>query len=195
MASCAIAGRRRFLCCPVRGGPAYRHGPIMPPVPGPRPSIPSRANGCDLAQRRLDYYTELYRSGRWRHYYTEETLALRMLDVIKAVKLWAELAPGRPGDDDQDRSAPCRMKIGPSVLGYRSGGRAGLMAPPQPGRGASDLKRGEALLTQNCGCCHAVGRSGNSTGQGSACVPHAGPALSDRIAGRGAGRGHHVRPP
>ena len=26
----------------------------------------------DLAEQRLDYYTELYRSGRWKHYYTEE---------------------------------------------------------------------------------------------------------------------------
>jgi hypothetical protein len=58
----------------------------------------------DLAQRRLDYYVELYRSGRWRHYYTEETLALRMLDVIKAARAWAELAPAREsaevGKDD-----------------------------------------------------------------------------------------------
>ncbi len=27
---------------------------------------------------------------------------------------------------------------------------------------AADMKRGEELLTKNCGQCHAVGRSGNS---------------------------------
>jgi uncharacterized repeat protein (TIGR03809 family) len=46
----------------------------------------------DLAQRRLDYYTELYRSGRWRHYYTQERFAVRMLDVVNAAKKWRDLA-------------------------------------------------------------------------------------------------------
>ncbi|MDO8877455.1 MAG: TIGR03809 family protein [Pseudolabrys sp.] len=46
----------------------------------------------DLAQRRLDYYTELYRSGRWRLYYTQERFAIRMLDVINAAKKWRDLA-------------------------------------------------------------------------------------------------------
>ena len=46
----------------------------------------------DLAERRLAYYTELYRSGRWQHYYTRERFAMRMLDVIKAAKTWRELA-------------------------------------------------------------------------------------------------------
>ncbi len=46
----------------------------------------------DLADRRLAYFTELYRSGRWKHYYTQERFALRMLDVIKAAKIWGELA-------------------------------------------------------------------------------------------------------
>jgi hypothetical protein len=45
-----------------------------------------------LADRRLAYFTELYRSGRWKHYYTKESFAVRMLDVIKAAKRWRELA-------------------------------------------------------------------------------------------------------
>ncbi len=50
----------------------------------------------DLAERRLAHFTELYRSGRWQHYYTEENLAVRMRDVIKAVKIWKELAGQAP---------------------------------------------------------------------------------------------------
>ena len=46
----------------------------------------------DLAERRLDYYTELYRSGRWQHYYTQDRFAMRMLDVIEAAKRWRALA-------------------------------------------------------------------------------------------------------
>lgn len=52
----------------------------------------------DLAQRRLDYYTELYRSGRWRHYYTQERFAVRMLDVINAARKWRDLAGLPPAE-------------------------------------------------------------------------------------------------
>ena len=52
----------------------------------------------DLAERRLAYYNELYRSGRWERYYTKENFALRMLDVIKAAKIWRDLA-GRSWSD------------------------------------------------------------------------------------------------
>jgi uncharacterized repeat protein (TIGR03809 family) len=60
----------------------------------------------DLAERRLAYFTELYRSGRWQRYYTQERFAVRMLDVIRAAKTWSELAgnpraekPARRDDD------------------------------------------------------------------------------------------------
>ena len=60
----------------------------------------------DLAERRLASYEELYRSGRWALYYpTQELFAVRMLDVIKAVKLWGALAPARPADKDDLRPA------------------------------------------------------------------------------------------
>ncbi|MEP7029717.1 MAG: TIGR03809 family protein [Pseudolabrys sp.] len=56
----------------------------------------------DLANRRLEYFVELFQSGRWRHYYTQESFALRMLDVMQAVKNWdqiaARAAPERGGD-------------------------------------------------------------------------------------------------
>jgi len=45
-----------------------------------------------LAERRLAYFTELYRSGRWQRYYSQEHFALRMLDVIKAAREWDDLA-------------------------------------------------------------------------------------------------------
>ena len=45
-----------------------------------------------LAERRLAYFNELYRSGRWARYYSKEHFALRMLEVIQAVRTWRELA-------------------------------------------------------------------------------------------------------
>ena len=54
----------------------------------------------ELAERRLAYYEDLYRSGRWRHYLpTQEHFAIRMLDVIKAAKAFRQAA---------DASAPQR---------------------------------------------------------------------------------------
>jgi hypothetical protein len=47
----------------------------------------------DLAERRLAYYEDLYRSGRWRYYFpTQEHFAIRMLDVIKAAKAFRQAA-------------------------------------------------------------------------------------------------------
>jgi len=45
-----------------------------------------------LAERRVDYYTELYRNGRWRNYYTEEYFVALMKDVVQAAGAWRELA-------------------------------------------------------------------------------------------------------
>lgn len=51
----------------------------------------------DLANRRLAHFAELYRSGRWRHYYrTEQEFAAQMLQVIETAKIWARLAGRAP---------------------------------------------------------------------------------------------------
>ena len=64
---------------------------IMPTAPSAFCLDEISRKWCDLADRRLVYFTELYRSGRWKHYYTEESFTVRMRDVIKAAKLWSEL--------------------------------------------------------------------------------------------------------
>jgi uncharacterized repeat protein (TIGR03809 family) len=50
---------------------------------------------CDLAHRRLAYYSELSKSGRWKLYFTEREFIERLRDVIAATNAWNELA-GRP---------------------------------------------------------------------------------------------------
>jgi uncharacterized repeat protein (TIGR03809 family) len=57
---------------------------------------------CDLAERRRDYFVELYNSGRWVHYYTKEAFALRMRDVVGVTKVWRQLA----GRDESARGDP-----------------------------------------------------------------------------------------
>ncbi len=63
-----------------------------------------------LAKRRLLYYSELYRSGRWTHYYaSRDEFAAQMLVVIKAAQRWAKLAGEQPaaesGKDDLKSAA------------------------------------------------------------------------------------------
>ena len=44
-----------------------------------------------LAERRLAYFSELYRSGRWQRYYTTESFADQVVDVMRAVTVWRGL--------------------------------------------------------------------------------------------------------
>ena len=50
-----------------------------------------------LAERRQAHFVELYKTGRWRHYYSHEQFAARMREAAFAAHRWAEIAP-RPKD-------------------------------------------------------------------------------------------------
>ncbi|HXW26282.1 MAG TPA: TIGR03809 family protein [Xanthobacteraceae bacterium] len=60
-----------------------------------------------LAERRRNHLAELYQSGAWTRYFSEETLRAHLLDATREVERWAamieepdpaamELAPARP---------------------------------------------------------------------------------------------------
>jgi uncharacterized repeat protein (TIGR03809 family) len=51
-----------------------------------------------LAERRRAHFLELYHSGRWKHYYSEEQFLQRMRAAIRSSERWAEIAP--PALDD-----------------------------------------------------------------------------------------------
>jgi hypothetical protein len=60
----------------------------------------------DLARRRLLYFVEFYRSGRWTLYYlSSEQFAVQMVQAIETEKIWAALAGVSPASDDDLRSA------------------------------------------------------------------------------------------
>ncbi|HUI94725.1 MAG TPA: TIGR03809 family protein [Xanthobacteraceae bacterium] len=46
----------------------------------------------DLAARRRAHFIELFESGRWRHYYTEEQLLARMREAVRLAETWEQLA-------------------------------------------------------------------------------------------------------
>ena len=51
------------------------------------------------AERRRAYFAELYSSGRWKLYYTEEELLVRIRDVTDICERWADIAPDRVPTD------------------------------------------------------------------------------------------------
>jgi uncharacterized repeat protein (TIGR03809 family) len=51
----------------------------------------------ELAEKRRAHLIELYDSGRWKHYYTEEQLVARMREAINLADRWDRLATGPRG--------------------------------------------------------------------------------------------------
>ena len=51
----------------------------------------------ELADKRRAHLIELYESGRWKHYYTEEQLVARMREAINLAETWDRLSGGRGG--------------------------------------------------------------------------------------------------
>jgi len=45
----------------------------------------------ELAERRRDHFVELYRSGRWRRYYTDEVFRALIREVIEGADAWSAL--------------------------------------------------------------------------------------------------------
>jgi uncharacterized repeat protein (TIGR03809 family) len=48
--------------------------------------------GRELAARRRAHLVELYDTGRWKRYYTEAQLVVRMREAIALVETWDRLA-------------------------------------------------------------------------------------------------------
>ena len=72
----------------------------MPAMPGESFFDEISRRWLDLAERRVAYFDELFRNGRWQHYYTRESFARHMRDVNDAVAVWKKLA-GQTADEDQ----------------------------------------------------------------------------------------------
>lgn len=52
-----------------------------------------------LAQQRLNHLIELYESGRWKLYYTQQDFLARVQEARAALKVWEQLAPADPVRD------------------------------------------------------------------------------------------------
>ena len=59
----------------------------------------------NIAEQRRDHHLDLYKSGRWKHYYTDEEFLVEMRQAVAIAERWAKIAP-RPGE----REAPAPIE-------------------------------------------------------------------------------------
>lgn len=64
----------------------------MPDAPERRTSDELAQQWQLLAERRRQHLLALYRSGRWRKYYSEEQMMAQMRELVRAINAWGECA-------------------------------------------------------------------------------------------------------
>ena len=66
-----------------------------------------------LAERRRAHFVELYKTGRWKHYYTDEEFRAELRAAIAMAERWAKIAP-RPEELKQpsaENKAPVKLRV------------------------------------------------------------------------------------
>ena len=65
-----------------------------------------------LAERRRAHFVELYHTGRWKRYYSEEQFLLKMREAMKASDRWAQIAPTPPrtAANEASRDQPAKRQ-------------------------------------------------------------------------------------
>jgi len=107
-----------------------------------------RDNGLDLgarwrglAERRLEYLTELFESGRWRRYYSERAFLENIQEAKAAVALWRNLSmpqaipPEKSNDEVVAQAAPIIVQATAVVDMIDANGDAtpkARLSPPVP---------------------------------------------------------------
>ncbi|MGA8901789.1 TIGR03809 family protein [Bradyrhizobium sp.] len=59
------------------------------------------ARWCNLAEKRLEYLTELFNSGRWRRFHSEEAFLANIREAKTAVETWRDLLSREASRDNR----------------------------------------------------------------------------------------------
>src|SRR3984885_7097668 len=92
------------------------------------------ARWCALAERRLEYLTELFETGRWRRFHSEVVFLENIREAKSAVETWRDLLT---------REAP----LDNSAVDMSRLGRIGQTTPPR-GKTVHDRRLSPALIPE-----------------------------------------------
>jgi len=59
-----------------------------------------------LAERRRNHLAELYQSGAWQRYFTEDTLRSQMREAVREVDRWSAMLGDQPSADTGPGESP-----------------------------------------------------------------------------------------
>jgi uncharacterized repeat protein (TIGR03809 family) len=108
-----------------------------------------------LAERRLEYLTELFESGRWRRYYSERAFLENIQEAKAMVALWRNLSmpqaveTSKPNGEVIARAAPIIVQANAAVDPAGANGAAAskeMLAAPVPA--AHDEETTQARATE-----------------------------------------------
>src|SRR5262245_19764276 len=100
-------------------------------------SIESVRRWHALAERRRNYIVELYRSDRWRRYYSEESFRSLMRDVIQNAETWSKVLEDMNGAEPTratNGTAPAKAANGATAATVTNGATPAraVVAPVRP---------------------------------------------------------------
>lgn len=59
-----------------------------------------------LAERRRDHLLELYRTGRWRRYYSEDQLMAEMREAVREIRAWEAIGKATTAQPNREAMRP-----------------------------------------------------------------------------------------
>ena len=72
------------------------------------------ARWCNLAERRLEHLTDMFETGRWRRFHTEQAFLENIREAKQAVETWRDLMAREAAPDHLDLTGACvRAAIAP----------------------------------------------------------------------------------
>lgn len=99
------------------------------------------ARWCSLAEQRLEHLTELFETGRWRRYHSEQAFLENIREARAAVEIWRELL-----------SREASLDNSPIDLSWLGRGKSKLpprvtLSAPDPARRPESIVLAEAAMT------------------------------------------------
>ncbi|MDI1263703.1 MAG: TIGR03809 family protein [bacterium] len=82
------------------------------------------ARGCNLAEQRLEYLTELFETGRWRRFHSEQSFLANIQEAKAAVETWRDLLAR---EDAPDKAAFDAVRYGATTHKFQI-----VETPPEP---------------------------------------------------------------